>query len=80
MSIPKMIDKRQAWLDGVSVEAMAVVSKLTKRTKAGITLSDREDMMLELCSGYLYMLTLCKEEGLFDSDDPFNLFNKETIH
>ena len=38
-----MIDKRQAWLDGVSVEAMAVVSKLTKRTKAGITLSDRED-------------------------------------
>ena len=80
MSIPKMIDKRQAWLDGVSVEAMAVLSKLTKRTKAGITLSDKEDMMLELCSGYLYMLRLCKEEGLFDSDDPFNLFNKETLH
>ena len=58
MSIPKMIDKRQAWLDGVSVEAMAVVSKLTKRTKAGITLSDREDMMLELCSGYLYICLL----------------------
>ncbi len=31
MSIPKMIDKRQAWLDGVSVEAMAVVSKLNKK-------------------------------------------------
>jgi len=26
------------------------------------------------------MLQLTKEYGLFESDDPFNLFNKETLH
>ena len=80
MTVPKVIDKREAWLDGVSIEAAAVLAKLEKRKYNGITLNEGDETMINLCGGYLYMLELIKKHGLFDSDDPFNLFNKETIH
>ena len=80
MTVPKVIDKREAWLDGVSIEAAAVLAKLEKRKYKGITLNEGDETMINLCGGYLYMLELIKKHGLFDSDDPFNLFNKETLH
>ena len=76
----KVIDAREAWLDGISLEASQVLAKLKHREIKGITLTAREKSMEELCSGYIYMLSLCKDYGLFDSDDPFNLFKKETLH
>ena len=39
-----------------------------------------ETNIIDLCGGYLYLLELAKEHGLFESDDPFNLFEKETLH
>lgn len=80
MTVPKVIDSREAWLDSICLDASQVLAKLKHREISGITLSPKEKNMSELCSGYIYMLQLCKEYGLFDSDDPFNLFNKETLH
>ena len=31
MTVPKVIDKREAWLDGLSIEAAAVLAKLEKK-------------------------------------------------
>ena len=75
MNTPKVIDRRVAWLDAVSIDVVDVLAKLTHRKLTG-----HEESMSELCSGYLYLLKLAKEHGLFDSDDPFNLFDKETLH
>ena len=80
MIVPKVIDKRLVWLEGICLQAEDVLTRLKQREVAGITLTTREENMAELCSAYLYMLQLTKEYGLFDSDDPFNLFNKETLH
>ena len=80
MTVPKVIDKREAWLDGISIVAAVVLAKLEKRKYNGITLNEGDETMINLCGGYLYMLELIKKHGLFDSDDPFNLFNKETLH
>ena len=77
---PKVIDRRVAWLDAVSVDVVEVLAKLTHRKLSGVELTKHEESMSELCSGYLYLLKLAKEHGLFDSDDPFNLFEKETLH
>ena len=80
MNTPKVIDRRVAWLDAVSVDVVEVLAKLTHRKPSGVELTKHEESMSELCSGYLYLLKLAKEHGLFDSDDPFNLFEKETLH
>ena len=56
------------------------LSKLQNRRISGITLSETEEEACELATGYLYLLQTCKEHGMFDSDDPFNLFEKETLH
>jgi hypothetical protein len=79
-TIPKVIDRREVWLDSVKIDAVKLLTTLQSRRLDGITLSEKEEEICELTSGYLYLLQLCKEYGMFDSDDPFNLFNKETLH
>ena len=79
-AVPKVIDRREIWLDGVSIDATKTLSKLQNRRISGITLSEKEEEACELATGDLYLLRLCKDYGMFDSDDPFNLFEKETLH
>tara|TARA_R100000231_G_C5310113_1_gene160174 strand:+ start:314 stop:556 length:243 start_codon:yes stop_codon:yes gene_type:complete len=80
VNLPKVIDRRQVWLDAVSIDAADMLARLQNRKLNGVTLSDREEDLCEITTGYLYLLKLCKEYGMFDSDDPFNLFEKETLH
>ena len=79
-TVPKVIDKRVVWLDGLSLHAAEVLKKLKVREINGITPSESEKEIVELCGGFLYLLELSKEYGLFDSEDPFNLFEQETLH
>jgi hypothetical protein len=80
MTIPRVIDKREIWLDVLSEHATEVLQNARTREERGLTRTQRERDLLDLCGGYLYLLQLAKEHGLFDSEDPFNLFNKETLH
>ena len=80
MTIPRVIDKREIWLDALSEHATEVLQNARTREERGLTRTQRERDLLDLCGGYLYLLQLAKEHGLFDSEDPFNLFNKETLH
>jgi hypothetical protein len=80
MTVPKVIDKREAWLDGLSMYAIEQLRNAERREDRGLTRTQRERDYMDLCGGYLYLLQLAKEYGMFESDDPFNLFNKETLH
>ena len=80
MTIPRVIDKREIWLDALSEHAAEVLQNARTREERGLTRTQRERDLLDLCGGYLYLLQLAKEHGLFDSEDPFNLFEKETLH
>ena len=64
----------------MSEHAAEVLQNARTREERGLTRTQRERDLLDLCGGYLYLLQLAKEHGLFDSEDPFNLFNKETLH
>ena len=80
MTIPKVIDKREIWLDGLALQAADVLKRFQKREINGITPTNTETDIMDLCGGYLYLLELAKDHGLFESEDPFNLFEKETLH
>lgn len=80
MATPKVIDRREIWLDSISTHAVEVLKNGQIREERGITRTQRDRDLLDLCGGYIYLLELAKEHGLFDSEDPFNLFNKETLH
>lgn len=80
MTTPKVIDRREIWLDSISTHAVEVLKNGQIREERGITRTQRDRELLDLCGGYIYLLELAKEHGLFDSEDPFNLFNKETLH
>mgnify|MGYP006956422135 CR=1 FL=1 len=80
MTTPKVIDRREIWLDSISTHAVEVLKNGQIREERGITRTQRDRDLLDLCGGYIYLLELAKEHGLFDSEDPFNLFNKETLH
>jgi len=80
MTIPRVIDKREIWLDGLSLQCADVLRNAQVREERGLTRTQRERDLLDLCGGYLYLLELAKDHGLFDSEDPFNLFNKEILH
>ena len=60
-AVPKVIDRREIWLDGVSIDATKTLSKLQNRRISGITLSEKEEEACELATGYLYLLRLCKD-------------------
>tara|TARA_R110001599_G_C11845912_1_gene619988 strand:+ start:105 stop:347 length:243 start_codon:yes stop_codon:yes gene_type:complete len=80
MTIPKVIDKREMWLEGLGLQAADVLKRFQKREINGITPTNTETDIMDLCGGYLYLLELAKDHGLFESEDPFNLFEKETLH
>jgi len=76
----RVIDRRVIWLEGLSIHAATVLKKLQTRQSEGIDPTEAETDVIDLCGGYLYLLQLAKEHGLFDSDDPLNLFEKEILH
>ncbi len=80
MTVPKVIDRRVVWLEGLSLHAAEVLKRLHARQLNGVDPTETETDIIDLCGGYLYLLQLSKEHGLFDSDDPFELFEKETLH
>ena len=80
MTVRKVIDRRVIWLEGLSLHAAEVLKKLHARQINGVDRTETEEDIIDLCGGYLYLLELSKEHGLFDSDDPFKLFEKETLH
>jgi len=56
MTVPKVIDRRAVWLEGLSLHAAEVLKKLQTRQVNGITPSEAETDIIDLCGGYLYLL------------------------
>ena len=56
MTIPRVIDKREIWLDALSEHAAEVLQNARTREERGLTRTQRERDLLDLCGGYLYLL------------------------
>ena len=55
-AVPKVIDRREIWLDGVSIDATKTLSKLQNRRISGITLSEKEEEACELATGLFVLI------------------------
>jgi hypothetical protein len=60
-----MIDK-EAWLEGVAITCSSTLSLLNKKAAADRHISDEDQIMSEICMGYLYLLHVAHEEGVLD--------------
>ena len=51
MTVPKVIDRRAVWLEGLSLHAAEVLKKLQTRQVNGITPTNAETDIIDLCGG-----------------------------
>jgi hypothetical protein len=74
-----MINK-EAWLEGVAITCSSTLSLLNKKAEANREISDDDQIVSEICMGYLYLLHLAHEEGVFTEDTLLGKPFKRTLH
>tara|TARA_R110002020_G_scaffold122775_2_gene278616 strand:+ start:67 stop:291 length:225 start_codon:yes stop_codon:yes gene_type:complete len=74
-----MINK-EAWLEGVAITCSSTLSLLNKKAEANREISDDDQIISEICMGYLYLLHLAHEEGVLTQDTLLGKSFKRTIH
>ena len=72
-----MLPTEDAWLDEVGSLCISTLEELNSKAMKG-QIKDSDVILREICLGYLYMLTVCNNEGLMPKS--FNLNNNITIH
>jgi|TARA_R100001443_G_scaffold111540_1_gene124395 hypothetical protein len=74
-----MINK-EAWLEGVAITCSSTLSSLNKKAEANKHISDEDQMLSEVCMGYLYLLHIAQQEGVLTEDTLLGKTLKRTIH
>ena len=74
-----MINK-EAWLEGVAITCSSTLSALNKKAVAQRHISDEDQMMSEICMGYLYLLHIAQSEGVLTEDTLLGKTLTRTIH
>ena len=68
------------WLDEIAALCITTLSRLNNKLQQG-DISQNDSVLREICLGYLYMLTVCNEEGVIPESILSNNLNKNiTIH
>lgn len=68
------------WLDELAALCITTLSKLNSKLQQG-DISQNDSVLREICLGYLYMLTICNDEGVIpESILSNNLKRNITIH
>ena len=74
-----MINK-EAWLEGVAITCSSTLSSLNRKAEANKHISDEDQMLSEVCMGYLYLLHIAQQEGVLTEDTLLGKTLKRTIH
>ena len=74
-----MINK-EAWLEGVAITCSTTLSSLTKKAEAERQITDEDQMLSEICMGYLYLLHMAQEQGVLTEAALLGKTIKRTIH
>ena len=68
------------WLDEIAALCITTLSRLNNKLQQG-DINQNDSVLREICLGYLYMLTVCNEEGVLPQSILSNKLNKNiTIH
>jgi|21_taG_2_1085346.scaffolds.fasta_scaffold13873_7 hypothetical protein len=69
------------WLDELAALCITTLSKINSKQHQVGEISQNDSVLREICLGYLYMLTVCNEEGVIPESILSNNLNKNiTIH
>ena len=69
------------WLEDVGDLCVTTLEMLNTKVQSGSVVTNDDKLLRDICLGYLYMLSLCNEEGLIsETHIPLNLRKNITIH
>ena len=58
------VEERDEWLEEVAKTCSVTLSILNKKAKNKGYISEADQMMSDVCMGYLYLLNVCDTEGV----------------
>ena len=71
----------RVWLEDVGDMCISTLDRLNAKVQQGIDITHEDKVMQDVCIGYLFMLALCNNEGVFlNAGLSDNLRRNVTIH
>ena len=58
------VEQRDEWLEEVAKTCSVTLAILNKKAEARGNISEADQMMSDVCMGYLYLLNVCDSEGV----------------
>ncbi len=74
------IEERDQWLDEVAKTCSVTLAVLNTKAENEGYISEADQMMSDVCMGYLYLLNVCDQEGVLLEAPIFRTITDKTIH
>jgi hypothetical protein len=74
------IEERDQWLEEVAKTCSVTLAVLHKKAEAHGNISEADQMMSDVCMGYLYLLNVCDTEGVLLEAPIVKTITEKTIH
>jgi len=74
------VEQRDEWLEEVAKTCSVTLAILNKKAEAHGNISDADQMMSDVCMGYLYLLNVCDSEGVLLEAPIIKTITNTTIH
>ena len=73
-------EERDEWLEEVAKTCSVTLAVLHKKAEAHGNISEADQMMSDVCMGYLYLLNVCDSEGVLLEAPIIETITETTIH
>jgi hypothetical protein len=73
-------ERRDEWLEEVAKTCSVTLAVLNKKAENAGYISEADQMMSDLCMGYLYLLNVCDSEGVLLQNSTIKTITQNTLH
>ena len=73
-------EERDEWLEEVAKTCSVTLAVLNKKAEHEGYISEADQMMSDVCMGYLYLLNVCDSEGVLLEAPIVKTITENTIH
>ena len=74
------IEERDQWVEEVAKTCSVTLAILNKKAENEGYISEADQMMSDVCMGYLYLLNVCDTEGVLLEAPIVKTITEKTIH
>ena len=74
------VEERDEWLEEVAKTCSVTLAVLNKKATNDGYISEADQMMSDVCMGYLYLLNVCDSEGVLLEAPIVKTITENTIH